>query len=291
MVVVYKKFENVMKLPMAILYIKSTLLPPLVRCFYFLTNKMLLDDFLSSDAYTPVNKALAKKIWFICAWYLWELIRQRKRFGNSEFFFSQEQMENELGISQHIQRQCVKKLVDVWYISVEKKWLPCKYYFIIHDEKILADYGMVENKCLKNSSTGTWKNQPLVLENSKHIIINNNKKENNKLLYNIDEYKFVDEFLDKNNWIVQYCFSKYPNYLETQCEAVDKLIKQWYTVETIKTVLKFIKQDQFWNKNILSVKKLLEKNKDWVQYMVVMIERIKEYKPKVVDLDALYSNW
>ena len=290
MVVVYKKFENVMKLPTAILYIKSTLLPPLVRCFYFLTNKMLLDDFLSSDAYTPVNKALAKKIWFVCAWYLWELIRQRKRFGSNEFFFSQEQMENELWISQHIQRQCVKKLIEIWYIEVEKKWLPCKYYFKINDEKILEWYDMVKNKCLKNSSTGDWKNQALVLENSKHIIINNNKKEN-KLLYNIDEYKFVDEFLDRSNWIVQYCFSKYPNYLETQWEAVDKLVKQWYTLETIKTVLKFIKQDQFWNKNILSVKKLLEKNKDWIQYMIVMIERIKEFKPKAIDLDALYNNW
>jgi hypothetical protein len=45
-------------------------------------------------------------------------------------------------------------------------------------------------------------------------------------------------------------------------EAVDKLVKQGYPLEVVKMALMYIKQDKFWSKNILSVKKLLEKNRD-----------------------------
>jgi hypothetical protein len=34
--------------------------------------------------------------------------------------------------------------------------------------------------------------------------------------------------------------------------------------------------------------KLLKKNPDWVMYIDVMIDKIKQWKPKVIDLDSLY---
>lgn len=105
-----------------------------------------------------------------------------------------------------------------------------------------------------------------------------------KLTMPIEEYEFVDEFLDRSNSIVAYCFTKYPNYLESQMVAVDKLIKQGYPLEVIKLALMFIKQDKFWSKNILSVKKLLEKNKDGIPYMVVIIDQMKNYKPVVANI-------
>ena len=100
----------------------------------------------------------------------------------------------------------------------------------------------------------------------------------------IEEYEFVDEFLDRSNSIVAYCFTKYPNYLESQMVAVDKLVKQGYPLEVIKLALMYIKQDKFWSKNILSVKKLLEKNKDGIPYMVVIIDQMKNYKPVVANI-------
>lgn len=113
-------------------------------------------------------------------------------------------------------------------------------------------------------------------------------KKEKEVVYN--EYDFVDEFIDKNNWTIQYLLNKDKDYIKKQSKYVDKLIKQWYDIETIKTVLNFIKQDDFWRKNILSVEKLLRKNKDWVPYIVVMIEKIKQYRPKAIDLDSLYIN-
>lgn len=105
-----------------------------------------------------------------------------------------------------------------------------------------------------------------------------------KLAMAREEYNFVWEFLDRNNPITAYCYSKYPDYEGSQMEAVDKLMKQGYPLEVIKMALMYIKQDKFWSKNILSVKKLLEKNKDGIPYIVTIIQQMKDYKPVVAEL-------
>ena len=66
----------------------------------------------------------------------------------------------------------------------------------------------------------------------------------------------------------------------------DKLCKE-YGEETVKTVLNYIKQDDFWCKQIQSIGKLRKKNKDWVPYMVVIMDKITQYKPKIIDLDNM----
>jgi hypothetical protein len=57
------------------------------------------------------------------------------------------------------------------------------------------------------------------------------------------------------------------------------LEKDWYPLEAIQTVLLFIKQDSFWNKNILSIKKLREKDRNGNPYIVRMIDEIRNWKP------------
>lgn len=81
---------------------------------------------------------------------------------------------------------------------------------------------------------------------------------------------------------------KNKNFKKNNIDAIDKLIKKGYNQETIGTVLNFIKQDEFWNKQIRSLSKLLKKNSDGVMYIDVMIDKIKQWKPKVIDLDNLY---
>ena len=105
-----------------------------------------------------------------------------------------------------------------------------------------------------------------------------------KLAMDREEYSFVWEFLDRNNPITAYCYSKYPDYEGSQMEAVDKLMKQGYPLDVIKMALMYIKQDKFWSKNILSVKKLLEKNKDGIPYIVTIIQQMKDYRPVVAEL-------
>lgn len=70
------------------------------------------------------------------------------------------------------------------------------------------------------------------------------------------------------------------NFWNNNWKSLQKLMKKWYTMDTIKTVCAFIKQDNFWCKNIRSLTKLLDKNKDWVMYIDVMIDKIKQWKPR-----------
>jgi hypothetical protein len=152
--------------------------------------------------------------------------------------------------------------------------------------------GVCENSqggVVKIQNTYCEKSQEGYCEKSKDNNISNNSiKEYNKNnitpLLEKEEYSFVDEFLDRNNPITAYCFKKYPNYLETQMVAVDKLVKQGYPLDVVKMALMYIKQDKFWSKNILSVKKLLEKNRDGIPYMVTIIQQMKDYRPVVAEL-------
>ena len=95
------------------------------------------------------------------------------------------------------------------------------------------------------------------------------------------------DFYDVNDPYVQ-SMMKNKNFKKNNIDTLDKLIKKGYTPETIQTVLCFIKQDEFWSKQIRSLQKLLKKNPDWVMYIDVMIDKIKQWKPKCIDLDALY---
>jgi hypothetical protein len=66
------------------------------------------------------------------------------------------------------------------------------------------------------------------------------------------------------NWEDPYVISmmKNTNFERNNIEAINKLLKKGYTRETIQTVCNFIKQDEFWSKQIRSLPKLLKKNPD-----------------------------
>ena len=77
---------------------------------------------------------------------------------------------------------------------------------------------------------------------------------------------------------IQYQMSKNGNkYLRGLIKDYNKLIEE-YGEETVETVLRYIKQDEFWSKQIQSISKLRKKNRDWVPYMVVMMEKIQNWK-------------
>lgn len=93
-------------------------------------------NFLAEWNYTMLNKPLAKKIGITQAVFLCELISQRKRFKQEEFYFTQENMKAELWLSESTQLRYTKELQDLWLISVEKKWIPAKNWYKINDEEI-----------------------------------------------------------------------------------------------------------------------------------------------------------
>ena len=82
--------------------------------------------------------------------------------------------------------------------------------------------------------------------------------------------------IDKQQW----------KYVDTMMKDYNYLCKE-YGEDTVKTVLAYIKQDSFRKNQIQSIGKLRKKNKDWIPYIVVMMEKIQQFKPKVIDLDNM----
>ena len=75
-------------------------------------------------------------------------------------------------------------------------------------------------------------------------------------------------------------------YIESQIEEAEKLIKKiWF--QNFQLILQYLPHDDFWSKNILSIAKLNKKNKEWIPYYAVIMDRIKNYTPKVVSIPTV----
>lgn len=139
---------------------------------------------------------------------------------------------------------------------------------------------------LKNSSGRTEKNSCGTTEKPSRKARKLHKDEqsltiyidNNKELYDI-VYSYIQSNI--NTWNISYLINKHweLNYIYSQMLEAQKIIKQVW-LETFITILAFIKQDEFWGKQILSIAKLNRKDKDGVPYYIVIMDKIKNYHNK-----------
>jgi len=250
------------------------------------------------ELWLTINEAL---VYWLIDWYL--------RDCSDRFYFTNEEIWNIFWFWEQNTSLIIKKLKEKWFIETNYKlksnWWKIRFiknlysdyknFYSPNIKKFIDNNNNINNNNINillskdnNSKAENFNETPLLNIDVEEEKEKNSAKKEKEVVYN--EYDFVDEFIDKNNWTIQYLIQKDKDYIKKQGQYVDKLIKQWYDIETIKTVLNFIKQDNFWSKNILSIKKLTEKNKDWVPYILVMIEKIKQYRPKCIDLDSLYIN-
>jgi len=108
---------------------------------------------------------------------------------------------------------------------------------------------------------------------------------NNKQIYDI-VYKYIYSNID--TWNIQYLINKHweQKYIYTQMLEAEKIIKKVW-LETFVLILTYIKQDDFRNQQILSIAKLNRKNKDGVPYYVVIMDKIKNFKPNVISIPTI----
>lgn len=98
--------------------------------------------------------------------------------------------------------------------------------------------------------------------------------------------EFLRDSYEKYPSIKYQIDKQWEKYLLDTIKDREKLCKEYWE-ETVKTVLNYIKQDDFWCKQIQSIGKLRKKNKDWVPYIVVIMDKITQYKPKIIDPNLL----
>lgn len=150
---------------------------------------MKIDDFLCKDAFTMVNKKLAKTIWIGQAMLLSEMIYQRKKADNEVFEFSWTEMENELWVSPKTQQRYINELKKLWLISVEKWGLHNKNFFKINDEEIISVFPNGKSTPVKMTTV-----QKSKWPDSSYIYKKIYKKEDfEKLRENIPTSKWWDE--------------------------------------------------------------------------------------------------
>ena len=103
----------------------------------------------------------------------------------------------------------------------------------------------------------------------------NSLKENNLYIKGVEDFILFQK--DNIPWINYQIEKQWEDeYLQKQYQAYNKIIStNKITPNNLDRILDFVKQDKFWNKQIGSITKLLDKNKEWVPYWVVMIDKIK----------------
>ena len=141
---------------------------------------MSILQLIASDSFITVNKTLIKLFGLEAAVLLGELAGEHNYWKQNEgltedgFFFSTiENVEDKTSLSEHKQRQALKKLEELGIVTVKIKGLPAKRYIKINKEQLTES---LQTKETNLSETSSGKFQELEPENFKG---NNNITKNN----------------------------------------------------------------------------------------------------------------
>lgn len=247
-------------------------------------------NFLAEWNYTMLNKPLAKEIGISQAVFLCELISQRKRFKQEEFYFTQWEMENELWLTPKSQQRYLADLQNKWLINVEKRWIPARNRYTINDEKI---FNIINGK--------TCADKMSELEKTKCLNYSNNKETNKEYINSEDNLipKENNNLTFENIYNLFYHKSWHKPSLE-KCEKVFNslnLDSEWYNM-LVKDLQLFRIEYKYWIKDQM-YRPWFEKyvgwfNAEWVnaEYRLKMIikfhmenrENIEKMKKRYQDL-------
>jgi len=108
---------------------------------------------------------------------------------------------------------------------------------------------------------------------------------NNILLYNI-VYSYIHNNITYKSIAYQIEKQGEQKYIYGQMKEAERLVKKVW-MDGFQTILNFISQDEFRSKQILSIAKLNKTNKDGVPYYIVMMDKIKQYTPKVIHIPTV----
>lgn len=239
------------------------------------------------------------------AWYLWyecALYWFIKFFltNNEKFYCTNEQLSGMLGVSERSISQAISKLEKNWFIIcnyiIRSWWWKIRFIKLqktacqtrkicVSETKIPQDIynNIIDNKI--NNKEDNISIAPKV--QNKGSLLNKDPSDLSTLgPVPSEAQEFLRDSYEKYPSIKYQIDKQWEKYLFDTMKDREKLCKE-YGEETVKTVLRYIKQDDFWCKQIQSISKLRKKNKDWVPYIVVIMDKITQYKPKIIDLDNM----
>ena len=170
-------------------------------------KKQFIEELYSENGFTMINLKLAKKIGLTEAFlfkYLLDL--QENIFSGNEFFQQQSRIEEETGLSEHIIRSTVKRLIDLQLLTSSRKGVPCKIYYYIDYEKCssvlneLLDDNNLNIKMSKTLTTSSKEikpssqiSEPLDVKNVDYLTLKNETS------YTIPEYTISNKTISESS--------------------------------------------------------------------------------------------
>lgn len=132
-----------------------------------------ISELLATDGYIPVNKKLIKVLGLHEAIIIGELCSEYNYWKNKgeliegSFYSTRENIEENTGLSEHYQRKAFENLIQTEIISVIRRGIPSKNYYIIDFNKLSE---ALTTSCLSRRQLVI---DPVDLNNNKQININN----------------------------------------------------------------------------------------------------------------------
>ena len=144
-------------------------------------NKMGILQLISSESFITYNKTLAKKLGIYETILLGELCSISSLFKSDTFFFTREKIENDTCLSEYQIKQATEHLKSLGVITTERKGIPCKLYYTLHEDVIVSlvqdsktSYKNTDDPVSENLPNCSNKNSPTISNNT-----NNNTSSNN----------------------------------------------------------------------------------------------------------------
>lgn len=230
----------------------------------------ILSKLLATDGFITVNKTLIKAYGLNEAVIIGELCseynywNEHNQLKDDKFYSSRENIEENTGLSKHLQRKALEHLIDEGIVEVYKEGMPATNYYKINFNKLLTVF----------TTSGEWCEPQVVNGVNLNNNINNKNKEKQSISKDIDCRKnfhfghsneVITESNDINNALTfkslyeEHCYNlpRISKLTDTRIKAINKIIKK-YSREEIITVLdnannsEFLKgnNDRGWKANI-----------------------------------------
>ncbi len=101
---------------------------------------------LSNQGFISYNKIVAKKLGVHEAILLGELCSIFMQFNCNEFYFTQDKICNDTALSVKQARNAIKTLETAGFLTITKKGVPCKNWYLLNEPAIVAFFDKNDNE-------------------------------------------------------------------------------------------------------------------------------------------------
>ena len=202
----------------------------------------ILSKLLATDGFITVNKALIKAYGLNEAVIIGELCseynywNEHSQLKDDKFYSSRENIEENTGLSKHLQRKALEHLIDEGIVEVYKEGMPATNYYKINFNKLLTVFTTSDEWCEPQVVNG------VNLNNN----INNKNKEKQSISKDIDYIDNKPSFeFGKTNQPKQslYSFCMASIYNFTTDTVLQNKLKEF--VDSLSEMKKLKGQKQF----------------------------------------------